>query len=159
MNIKIFTVGKLKEKYFKQGIAEYIKRLGAYAKVSIIEVADEKSPDHLTETEIDQVKKTEGERLLSKISDEQYLIALAIKGRQLTSEAFAKQINDLATYGHSNISFVIGGSHGLSDNVLNRADFQLSFSAFTFPHQLMRLILVEQIYRAFKINHGEPYHK
>lgn len=159
MNIKILTVGKLKEKYFKLGIAEYVKRFGAYAKVTIIEVADEKSPDHLTETEIDQVKKTEGERLLSKISADQYVIALAIKGKQLTSEAFAKQIADLTTYGHSNIAFVIGGSHGLSDDVLNRADFQLSFSAFTFPHQLMRLILVEQIYRAFKINRGEPYHK
>ncbi|TGA98685.1 23S rRNA (pseudouridine(1915)-N(3))-methyltransferase RlmH [Sporolactobacillus shoreae] len=159
MNIEILTVGKLKEKYFRQGIEEYIKRLQPYAKVSITEVADEKAPESLSEAEIEQIKKTEGERLLGKLPDRAYVIVLAILGKQMPSEVFAEKIRDLATYGHSNISFVIGGSNGLSDEVLRRADFQLSFSKFTFPHQLMRLILVEQIYRAFKIVRGEPYHK
>lgn len=159
MNIDILTVGKLKEKYFKQGIEEYIKRLQPYAKVSIVEVADEKAPESLSDAEVEQIKKIEGERLLKKLSDDTYVIALAILGRQMPSEIFAEKIRELATYGHSKITFIIGGSNGLNDEVLRRADFQLSFSKFTFPHQLMRLILVEQIYRAFKIIRGEPYHK
>ncbi|GGL57593.1 23S rRNA (pseudouridine(1915)-N(3))-methyltransferase RlmH [Sporolactobacillus putidus] len=159
MNIEILCVGKLKEKYFKQGIEEYIKRLRPYANVSIVEVADEKAPESLSEAEIEQVKTAEGERLLKKLPDSSYAIVLAIHGKQMPSEAFAEKIRELATYGQSDIAFIIGGSNGLSDAVLRRADFQLSFSKFTFPHQLMRLILVEQIYRAFKIMRGEPYHK
>lgn len=159
MNISILTVGKLKEKYFKQGIDEYAKRLGPYAKVKIIEVPDEKAPENLSEAEIEQVKCSEGERLLKKLPDNAYAIALAIKGKQMPSEDFAAKIQELATYGHSDIAFIIGGSNGLSNEVLSRADFQLSFSKFTFPHQLMRLILIEQIYRAFKIMRNEPYHK
>ncbi|GAY75571.1 23S rRNA (pseudouridine(1915)-N(3))-methyltransferase RlmH [Sporolactobacillus inulinus] len=159
MNISLLTVGKLKEKYFKLGIEEYAKRLGAYAKVRIIEVPDEKAPENLSEAEVTQVKQAEGERLLKKLPENAYAIALAIKGKQMPSEDFASKIQDLATYGHSDIAFIIGGSNGLSNDVLKRADFQLSFSQFTFPHQLMRLILIEQIYRAFKIMRGEPYHK
>ncbi|MFT8361536.1 MAG: 23S rRNA (pseudouridine(1915)-N(3))-methyltransferase RlmH [Sporolactobacillus sp.] len=159
MNITLLTVGKLKEKYFIQGIEEYCKRLRPYATISIIEVPDEKAPETLSEAEIDQLKNAEGERLLKKITDSTYTIALSIPGKQLTSEQLAGKIETLATYGQSHIAFIIGGSNGLSDAVLRRADFQLSFSKFTFPHQLMRLILIEQIYRAFKIIRKEPYHK
>jgi 23S rRNA (pseudouridine1915-N3)-methyltransferase len=159
VNIHILCVGKLKEKYFRLGIEEYSKRLRSYARVSITEVADERAPETLSQAEIRQIKQAEGDRLLKKIPAQTYVIALAIQGRQLSSEDFAKKIGELATYGHSDITCVIGGSNGLSDEVLHRADFQLSFSAFTFPHQLMRLILIEQIYRAFKIIRGEPYHK
>jgi 23S rRNA (pseudouridine1915-N3)-methyltransferase len=159
VNITILTVGKLKEKYFIQGIAEYAKRLGPYAKVTIIEVPDEKAPENLSAAEVEQVKQAEGERLLKKLPTNAYVIALAINGKQMPSEEFAEKIRELATYGHSDIAFIIGGSNGLSDEVLRHADFQLSFSKFTFPHQLMRLILIEQIYRAFKIMRGEPYHK
>jgi rRNA large subunit m3Psi methyltransferase RlmH len=159
VNIDILTVGKLKEKYFKQGIAEYLKRIGPYARVSVVEVADEKAPERLSGAEIEQVRQAEGDRLLKRLSERTYVIALAIPGKQMDSEDFAAKISELATYGHSSIAFVIGGSNGLSDEVLQRADFQLSFSKFTFPHQLMRLILIEQIYRAFKIIRGEPYHK
>lgn len=149
----------MKEKYFIQGIGEYAKRLGPYAKVTIIEVPDEKAPENLSAAEVEQVKQAEGERLLKKLPANAFVIALAIKGKQMPSEDFAEKIRELATYGHSDIAFIIGGSNGLSDEVLLRADFQLSFSKFTFPHQLMRLILIEQIYRAFKIMRGEPYHK
>lgn len=159
MNISIFSVGKLKEKYLKQGIDEYLKRLGSYAKVEIIEVADEKAPENLSEVEMEQVKDKEGERILAKISDDTYIIILAIQGKLLSSEELAREIDQLATYGKSKIAFVIGGSLGLSKAVEKRADYALSFSKMTFPHQLMRLILVEQIYRAFRINRGEPYHK
>lgn len=159
MNITIISVGKLKEKYLKQGIEEYLKRLKSYAKVNIEEVPDEQAPDHLSEAEIEEVKRKEGEKILSKLSQDTYCITLEIEGKQLTSEAFAKKIDDLATYGKSKIAFIIGGSHGLSDEVKKRSDFALSFSKMTYPHQLMRLILVEQIYRAFRINRGEPYHK
>lgn len=149
----------MKEKYFIQGIGEYAKRLGPYAKVTIIEVPDEKAPENLSAAEVEQVKQAEGERLLKKLPANAFVIALAIKGKQMPSEDFAEKIRELATYGHSDIAFIIGGSNGLSDEVLLRSDFQLSFSKFTFPHQLMRLILIEQIYRAFKIMRGEPYHK
>ncbi|WP_349408981.1 23S rRNA (pseudouridine(1915)-N(3))-methyltransferase RlmH [Pseudalkalibacillus sp. SCS-8] len=159
MNIQIISVGKLKEKYLKQGIAEYVKRLGPYAKVEIIEVPDEKAPEQLSETEMEQVKTAEGNRILSKIGQDVHVIALAIQGKQQTSEQLAKNLDQLATYGKSKVAFVIGGSLGLSDEVLSRSNEQLSFSKMTFPHQLMRLVLVEQIYRAFKINRGEPYHK
>ncbi|WP_347548235.1 23S rRNA (pseudouridine(1915)-N(3))-methyltransferase RlmH [Pseudalkalibacillus hwajinpoensis] len=159
MNISIVTVGKLKEKYLKQGIAEYTKRLGPYAKVEVIEVPDEKAPENLSETQMVQVKKAEGQRILGKISPDAHVIALAIDGKMRTSEQLAHELDQLATYGKSKIAFVIGGSLGLSDDVLKRANDTLSFSKMTFPHQLMRLVLVEQVYRAFKINRGEPYHK
>jgi len=159
MNISIITVGKLKEKYLRQGIEEYLKRLSAYAKIEVIEVSDEKAPETLSETEMDLVKKKEGERILGKIHPDTYVIALAINGSMKTSEQFAEKINQLALHGKSKIAFIIGGSLGLSDEVLKRANDSLSFSKMTFPHQLMRLILVEQIYRAFRIIRGEPYHK
>ncbi|KRM71806.1 23S rRNA (pseudouridine(1915)-N(3))-methyltransferase RlmH [Lacticaseibacillus brantae] len=159
MNIKIIGVGKLKEKYFTAGIAEYKKRLGKFANISIVEVPDEKAPESLSEAEMIQVKQAEGERILGKIKDKEWVIALAIEGKQRSSEAFAKEIADLATYGHSDITFVIGGSLGLSPEVMQRANNTLSFGKLTLPHQLMRLVLIEQIYRAFMINAGSPYHK
>ncbi|GIN63304.1 ribosomal RNA large subunit methyltransferase H [Robertmurraya siralis] len=159
MNISIITVGKLKEKYLKQGIDEYLKRMSAYAKVEIIEVADEKAPEVLSASEMLQVKEKEGERILAKLHPDTYVIALAIEGKQKSSEELADTLDKLATYGKSKIAFVIGGSLGLSQQVLQRSDEKLSFSKMTFPHQLMRLVLVEQIYRAFRINRGEPYHK
>ncbi|MDQ0220972.1 23S rRNA (pseudouridine(1915)-N(3))-methyltransferase RlmH [Peribacillus cavernae] len=159
MNITIITVGKLKEKYLKQGIDEYLKRLSAYAKVDIIELPDEKAPETLSDIEVLQIKEKEGERILGKISQDAHVIALAIKGRMKSSEELADTFDKLATYGRSKVAFVIGGSLGLSKEVMQRADEALSFSRMTFPHQLMRLILVEQVYRAFRINRGEPYHK
>ncbi|WP_017756725.1 23S rRNA (pseudouridine(1915)-N(3))-methyltransferase RlmH [Calidifontibacillus oryziterrae] len=159
MNISIICVGKLKEKYLKQGIEEYVKRLGPYAKIDIVEVADEKAPENLSDAEMLQVIEKEGERILAKISDDSYVIILAIEGKLLYSEELAAELDRLATYGKSKVSFVIGGSLGLSKAVQDRADFALSFSKMTFPHQLIRLILVEQVYRAFRINRGEPYHK
>ena len=142
-----------------QGINEYLKRLTAYAKVEIVELADEKAPENLSETEMEQVKQKEGERILAKLSDDTHVIALAIEGKMKSSEQLAADIDNLATYGKSKIAFVIGGSLGLSKDVMKRANDTLSFSKMTFPHQLMRLILVEQVYRAFRINRGEPYHK
>jgi 23S rRNA (pseudouridine1915-N3)-methyltransferase len=159
VNISIITIGKLKEKYLKQGIEEYVKRLSAYAKIEIIELADEKAPENLSVAEMEMVKEKEGIRILEKISDDTHVIALAIQGKMKSSEELAKEIDRLATYGKSKIAFIIGGSLGLSDQVMKRANDSLSFSKMTFPHQLMRLILVEQVYRAFRINRGEPYHK
>lgn len=159
MNIKIIGVGKLKEKYFKDGIAEYKKRLTKFAKVNIVEVADEKAPESLSEAEMAQVKAIEGERILGKIADKEWVIALAIEGKQRPSEVFAKELDDLTIYGHSDITFVIGGSLGLSPAVMKRSNDTLSFGQLTMPHQLMRLVLIEQIYRAFMINIGSPYHK
>jgi 23S rRNA (pseudouridine1915-N3)-methyltransferase len=159
VNISIISVGKLKEKYLKQGIDEYVKRLSGYAKVEIIEVPDEKAPENLSDQEMEQVKQKEGERILAKISDDTYVIALVIEGKMKSSEELAESLDKLATYGKSKIAFVIGGSLGLSKQVMQRANEALSFSKMTFPHQLMRLILLEQVYRAFRINRGEPYHK
>ncbi|WP_396128959.1 23S rRNA (pseudouridine(1915)-N(3))-methyltransferase RlmH [Exiguobacterium mexicanum] len=159
MNISIITVGKLKEKYLKLGIAEYTKRLSAYAKVQEIEVPDEKAPEHLSEADMFLVKQKEGERILAKISPDTHVIALAINAKQRTSEEFARELDQLATYGKSKIAFVIGGSLGLSDDVMKRSDDTISFSKMTFPHQLMKLVLCEQIYRAYRINRNEPYHK
>lgn len=158
MNINIVTIGKLKEKYLKQGIEEYTKRLSAYAKIDIIELPDEKAPENLSDQDMKIIKDKEGDRILSKISPDAHVIALAIEGKMKTSEELADTIDKLATYGKSKVTFVIGGSLGLSDTVMKRADEKLSLK-MTFPHQLMRLILVEQIYRAFRINRGEPYHK
>jgi 23S rRNA (pseudouridine1915-N3)-methyltransferase len=159
VNISILAVGKLKEKYLKSGIDEYLKRLTSYARIEIIEIPDEKAPEELSASEMEQVKQKEGERLLSKLSQDTYVIALAIDGKMRSSEELADTIDKLATYGKSKIAFIIGGSLGLSNEVLQRADEKLSFSKMTFPHQLMRLILLEQIYRAFRINRNEPYHK
>lgn len=159
MNIKLVVVGKLKETYFRQGIAEYAKRLLRFCKFKIVEVADEKAPESLSQAEMDDVMDKEGSRILDKIKDREYVYVLAILGKERSSEAFAKEIADLTTYGHSDITFVIGGSLGLSKHVLDRADTQISFGKFTLPHQLMRLVLTEQIYRAFMINEGSPYHK
>ncbi|RDW15199.1 23S rRNA (pseudouridine(1915)-N(3))-methyltransferase RlmH [Oceanobacillus arenosus] len=159
MRISIVTVGKLKEKYLKQGIQEYLKRLTAYAKVDIIEVADEKAPENMSEAEMLEVKRKEGERILGHISDDTYVITLEINGKMLSSEQLAAKMDELATYGKSKIAFVIGGSLGISEDVQRRSDMALSFSKMTFPHQLMRLILVEQVYRGFRIIRNEPYHK
>jgi 23S rRNA (pseudouridine1915-N3)-methyltransferase len=159
MKIKIVSVGKLKEKYLLMGINEYKKRLSAYATIEIIEINDEKAPENYSEKEIEQVKITEGSNILNKIGRDEYVIALAIEGKQASSVDLAKNIDQLMTYGKSKIAFVIGGSNGLSQEVYARADELLSFSKMTFPHQLMRLILIEQVYRSFKINRNEPYHK
>lgn len=159
MNIKIVCVGKLKEKYFKLGIAEYQKRLQRYCKFHIVEVPDEKAPESLSPAQMTAVKEIEGERILQKIKDKEYVFALAIEGQERTSEKFAQEIQQLMTYGKSDITFVIGGSLGLSLAVLRRADTQISFGRFTLPHQLMRLVLTEQIYRAWTIIKGLPYHK
>lgn len=159
MKITIVCVGKIKEKYFTMAIDEYSKRLSRYCKLNIIEVPDEKTPDQASEAEELQIKKKEGERILSNIKDQAYVIALAIQGKMLDSVELAKKIESLGTYGDSQIVFVIGGSLGLSEEVLARANMKLSFSPMTFPHQLMRVVLLEQVYRAYRINCGEPYHK
>ncbi|MBP1950698.1 23S rRNA (pseudouridine(1915)-N(3))-methyltransferase RlmH [Virgibacillus litoralis] len=159
MNIKIIAVGKLKEKYIKQGIDEYLKRLSTYAKVQIIEVADEKAPENMSDAEMIEVKQKEGERILANIKQDTHVITLEINGKMLSSEQLAAKMDELATYGKSKLAFIIGGSLGISDEVQKRSDLALSFSKMTFPHQMMRLILLEQIYRGFRINRGEPYHK
>ncbi|SDO53658.1 23S rRNA (pseudouridine1915-N3)-methyltransferase [Paenibacillus sp. yr247] len=159
MHIQILTVGKLKERYLVDGIAEYVKRLGPYAKVQMIEVPDEKAPENMSPAEEQQVKAREGERLLAKLAADVYVVALAIDGEMWSSEQLAASLDKLATYGRSQVAFVIGGSLGLSSELLRRADMRLSFGHMTLPHQLMRLVLVEQIYRAMRINRGEPYHK
>lgn len=159
MHIQILAVGKLKERYLTDGIAEYVKRLGPYAKVQLVEVPDEKAPENMSTAEEQQVRAKEGERLLAKLGPDVYVVALAIDGEMWTSEQLASSLDKLATYGRSQVAFVIGGSLGLSDEVIRRADMRLSFGRMTLPHQLMRLVLVEQIYRAMRINRGEPYHK
>jgi len=159
MNIQIVAVGKLKERYLTDGVAEYLKRLKPYAKVQITEVADEKAPESMSAAEERLAVNREGERILAQVKPDTYVVALAIEGKQFTSEEFAAQLQSMATYGTSQVTFLIGGSNGLSEEVLRRANFKLSFGKMTYPHQLMRLILVEQIYRAFKIMRGEPYHK
>jgi len=159
MEITIIAVGKLKEKYLKSGIAEYLKRMKSYATVKIVEVNDEPAGQTLSAAEVEQVKEAEGQRIIEKIPERARVIALDLRGKQLTSEAFAEEINETMTYGTSQIAFIIGGSHGLSQEVLSKTDLKISFGKMTYPHQLMRLILVEQIYRAFKIIRNEPYHK
>ncbi|MCM8709626.1 23S rRNA (pseudouridine(1915)-N(3))-methyltransferase RlmH [Clostridium sp. SYSU_GA19001] len=159
MNITIITIGKLKEKYLKDAISEYTKRLSRYCRLEIIELPDEKTPDNASEKEEMQIKTKEGEAILKHIKDNMYVIALAIEGKMLSSEELAGFIKELGVKGESNIAFIIGGSLGLSKEVLNRADYKLSFSKMTFPHQLMRVILLEQVYRGFRIINGEPYHK
>ena len=159
MTIKIIGVGKLKEKYFKAGIAEYAKRLNRYTKFEIIEVPDEKAPESLSSAEMQSVMEKEGARILDKIKDREYVFALAIQGQERSSEEFAKEINQLTTYGHSDLTFVTGGSLGLSQAVMQRANTTISFGRFTLPHQLVRLVLTEQVYRAYTIINGLPYHK
>lgn len=159
MQIDIIAVGKVKESYLRDAIAEYSKRLSRYCKLDIIEVSDEKTPDHASEGVERQIKAKEGERIARHLRDNAYVIALAIDGKMLTSEGLANEINQLGLRGVSHIQLVIGGSIGLDDAILRRANYKLSFSKMTFPHQLMRVILLEQIYRAYKINAHEPYHK
>ena len=159
MKITVITVGKIKEKYLEDAIAEYSKRLSRYCKLEIIQVADEKTPDRASEVVETQIKDKEGERILSHIKDTAYVVALAIEGKMISSEELAELIDGLGVRGESHIQFVIGGSLGLSKKVLERADYKLSFSRMTFPHQLMRVILLEQIYRSYRIISGEPYHK
>lgn len=159
MKISILCVGKVKEKFYRDAIDEFVKRLSRYCKLEIIEVADEKTDEQASETEIRLVKEKEGERLLKNIKDDAYVITLCIDGKQLDSEELSDKIEKLGISGVSHIYFVIGGSLGLSDQVIKRADFKLSFSKMTFPHQLMRMVLCEQVYRSFKINANESYHK
>lgn len=159
MKITVACVGKIKEKFFNDAIAEYSKRLSRYCKLEIAEVPDEKTPDGASEALEQQIIEKEGERLLSRIKDDAYVIALAIQGEKLSSEKLADKIGKLGVSGESNITFVIGGSLGLSQAVLKRADMKLSFSDMTFPHQLMRVVLLEQVYRSYRIINGEPYHK
>ena len=159
MKITLITVGKIKEKYFTDAISEYAKRLSRYCKMDIVEVPDEKTPDGASETLETQIKDKEGEKILAKIPDGAYVVALAIEGKMLNSEELADKMEKWNVSGISHVVFVIGGSLGLSSKVLNRADFKLSFSKMTFPHQLMRVILLEQIYRSFRIRNNEPYHK
>ena len=159
MKITLITVGKIKEKYFTDAIAEYAKRLSRYCKLEIVEVADEKTPDGASESLENQIKEKEGERILSKIPDSAYVVALAIEGKQLDSEELADKMEKWNVNGVSHLVFIIGGSLGLTPKVLNRADFKLSFSKMTFPHQLMRVVLLEQVYRSFRIRNNEPYHK
>ncbi|WP_069999236.1 23S rRNA (pseudouridine(1915)-N(3))-methyltransferase RlmH [Cellulosilyticum sp. I15G10I2] len=159
MKIDIICVGKLKEKYLAAAVSEYVKRLSKYCKLDIKEVPDEKAPERLSEKQELEIKNKEGEAILKHVKEGAYVIALAIEGKMYSSEGLADQIADLGVRGKSHIVFIIGGSLGLSDGVLKRADEKISFSKMTFPHQLVRVILLEQIYRCFRINNGEPYHK
>lgn len=159
MKITLVTVGKIKEKFYQAAISEYSKRLGRYCSLNIVEVADEKTPDGAGEALERQIREKEGRRILDAVKEDAYVIALAIQGTERSSENLAAHLDALTVQGNSHLCFVIGGSLGLSEEVLARADEQLSFSAMTFPHQLMRVILLEQIYRSFRIIRGEPYHK
>lgn len=159
MNIKIIAVGKIKEKYIKEGINEFSKRLSRYSKFQIIEVNDEKAPENLSKKEIENIKQKEGKKIISKIPQNSFIISLEIKGKMIASEDLSKKIENLMIDGTNDITFVIGGSLGLSREVSDISNFKLSFSKMTFPHQLMRLILMEQVYRAFRIMKKEPYHK
>lgn len=159
MKITILTVGKIKEKYWKDAIEEYKKRLSRYCRLEIVEVADEKTPDGAGSTLEEEIRHKEGERLMKYLKEDMYVITLEINGRMLSSEELAEKIDTLGIQGKSSIAFVIGGSIGLGTEVLKRSDFRLSFSKMTFPHQLMRVVLLEQIYRSYRIIHGEPYHK
>ena len=158
MKITIISVGKIKEKYLVEGIKEYSKRLSKYTKLEIIEVLDERAPENLSKKEMKIIKDKEGKKIESKIKNS-YVIALDIDGITFSSEELANKIEDIKTYNSSHVTFIIGGSLGLSSSILNNADLKMSFSKMTFPHQLMRLILLEQIYRSFRINNNEPYHK
>ena len=159
MKITLITVGKIKEKYLKDAIAEYAKRLSKYCKLEIVEVADEKTPDNASEVVEDTIRAKEAERILKYVKDDAYVVTLEIQGKQLTSEELADKIDKLGVQGTSHIIFIIGGSIGLGEAVLKKSNYALSFSKMTFPHQLMRVILLEQVYRSYRIIYGEPYHK
>ena len=156
MNINIVAVGKIKEKYLKLGIDEFSKRLSKYCKLSVTEIPDEKAPENMSDKQAQIVRDKEGQKILSAVKDSSYVITLEIGGKMLSSEG---KIENLAVTGKSDITFIIGGSIGLSEDVMKRSNYALSFSKMTFPHQLMRVILLEQVYRSFRINKGEPYHK
>ena len=159
MRITVVSVGKIKEKFYTGAIEEYSKRLSKYCTLNLVEVPDEKAPETLSEKEMVQIKDREGERILDKVKDSQYVITLEIRGQQLTSEALSEKLSALGLEGNSDVVFVIGGSLGLSDAVMRRSNFALSFSKMTFPHQLMKVVLLEQVYRGFRILRNEPYHK
>lgn len=159
MKVKLVTVGKLKEKYLKDGIAEYSKRLSRFAKVEMVELPDEKTPDKASSAENQQIMEKEAERILGKIADREFVVVLAIEGKQFSSEKFSQILQETTIKGFSDITFVIGGSLGLAPSVKKRANLLMSFGKLTLPHQLMRLVLMEQIYRAFMIQQGSPYHK
>ncbi len=159
MKITILTVGKIKEKFYRDAVSEYEKRLSKYATVQIVEVPDEKTKENLSDTERKQILETEGNKLLSKIPDNAYVITMEILGKKYDSLGFSKFLEEKMNTGNSHLVFVIGGSLGLCEAVKNRADAKISFSDLTFPHQLMRVILLEQIYRGFRIMRNEPYHK
>ena len=159
MKISVITVGKIKEKYLRDAVAEYSKRLSRYCKLEIAEVADEKTTERASEAMEAAIRCKEGERIEKYLKEDAYVIALAIDGNMLSSENLAEKLERLGVEGKSHIMFVIGGSIGLSEQILKRADYKLSFSKMTFPHQLMRVILLEQIYRSYRIINGEPYHK
>ena len=159
MKITVITVGKIKEKYLKDAIAEYTKRLSKYCKLEIVEVADEKTPDNASETVEETIRSKEAERILKYVKDDAFIVTLEINGKQLSSEELADKIDKLGVQGTSHIVFIIGGSIGLGKEVLAKSNYALSFSRMTFPHQLMRVVLLEQIYRSYRIINGEPYHK
>ena len=159
MKITILTVGKIKEKYLKDAIAEYAKRLSKYCKLQIVEVEDEKTPDGASAAMEDQIKEKEAARLSKCLDEEAFLITLEIQGKMLDSESFSKTMEQICLRGKNHIQFVIGGSLGLHTSITERSDLALSFSKMTFPHQLMRVILLEQVYRSFRIQNNEPYHK
>ncbi len=159
MNINIIAAGKIKEKYIQEGIKEFSKRLSRFCNLKIIEIMDEKAPENLSDKEMEAIKDKEGLKILSKIPQNSFIISLEIQGREISSEDLSKKMEDIMVSGINDITFIIGGSLGLSDQVRSRSDFKLSFSKMTFPHQLMRLILLEQVYRAWKIMKNEPYHK
>ena len=159
MNITLITVGKIKEKYLVDAIKEYSKRLSKYCKLNIIEVPDEKTDENASDVANEQVKEKEGQKILKYVKDDAFVVTLEILGKMLTSEELAAKIENITVSGKSHITFIIGGSLGLHKDVSRRADYKLSFSKMTFPHQLMRVILLEQIYRSFRILKNEPYHK
>ncbi len=159
MNIKLITVGKLKEKYLTEGIAEYTKRLSRFCKVQVVELIDEKTPENASEAQNNQIMAREGERIQAKIGSRDYIIVLAIEGKQFPSEEFSQKLEAIVVNGYSDITFIVGGSLGLSKAIKQRANLKMSFGLLTLPHQLMRLVLIEQIYRAFMIQQGSPYHK
>jgi 23S rRNA (pseudouridine1915-N3)-methyltransferase len=159
MRYTVLCVGKIKEKYFTDAVKEYEKRLSRYGKLTVLEMPDERTPDGASEAEENQIRKKEADRLLAAIKDNMYVIALDLKGREYDSTAFSKHLDSLMLQGKSHIAFVIGGSLGLHSSILEKADESVSFSKMTFPHQLMRVILLEQVYRANRIRNNEPYHK
>lgn len=159
MQVRIITVGKLKEKYWREAIKEYVKRLTAFTRIEIVEVAEERLPDQPSTAEIENCKIKEGERIKKHLSPSFFVIPLAIEGKMVSSEDLAKKIDNWTLEGKSQLAFIIGGSYGISQEILKKGDYLLSFSPMTFPHQMMRVILLEQVYRAFKIIRNEPYHK